>query len=106
MTLRALAKCIASAAVVASCSGHAPTGVDASLVSFVGGSAHPAAGTIVAWADGRKVAEGRSNGGSISFDLRPGDYMLDGTTSKGVKCLLRPVTITRHTRDILTLECA
>jgi hypothetical protein len=105
MSFRALAVCVASAAVVTSCSGHGVTGVDASLVSFSGGSVHPAAGTIVVSATGHEVAEGRSNGGSIRFDLDAGNYTLDGTTSKGVKCVQRSISITGHKRDILTLEC-
>ena len=96
---------VALAAVLGSCSGNGPTGVDASLVSFSGGSLRPAAGTIVVSAAGRRVATRHSRDGSFSFDLHAGIYMLDGTTSKGVNCIRQSITIRNDTREILTLEC-
>jgi hypothetical protein len=96
---------VALAAVLAACSGHGPTGVDASLLSFSGGSLRPAAGTMVVSSAGRKVATGHSRDGSFSFDLHARSYTLDGTTSKGVKCVPQSVTIRDGTREILTLEC-
>ena len=91
---------------LAACSTRGATGVDGSLLAYPNGTSRPVAGTVVASSAGRHVATARTGSdGTFSINLDPGTYMLDGTTSSGIKCRQDSVTLRKGARVGLTLQC-
>ena len=93
--------------VLSGCGTGLRSGIDGSLVAFPNGSSRPVAGSVtVSSSRPRRLLNLKTaRDGSFSLDLPPGSYVLNATTTQGVKCREDSVIVRRGQRDDMTLIC-